>query len=67
MHKIKFLDGKSKEFKKFEYADLKGANLRCLGKRGELHTLQLNTWTIGIWKDIMQIGCERHSIKNWFS
>lgn len=51
-----------------ERANLSSANLNhVIGNMKELKTLQLDTWAISIWKDIMQIGCERHTIDNWFS
>ena len=58
-------------------ADLRGANLReadlreacfayCIGNNKEIKTLQTGSWTIVYTKTHLFIGCETHSIKEWF-
>lgn len=54
------------------YANLSYANLRdadlsgAVGNMVDLHTMQLDTWTVSVWNDTMQIGCQQHTIKKWF-
>ena len=52
-------------------ADLRGANLSSANLRGaignnkEMKTLQLGTYIVTIYKEIIQIGCQNHSISEW--
>ena len=59
-------------------ADLRGANLQganlqgadfnyCIGNMREIKSLQLDTWMISFSKDILNIGCETHTIDEWFN
>lgn len=49
-------------------ADLRGANLRgAIGNNKEIKTIQLGTWTVVLTKYVMAIGCQQHSIEQWFS
>ena len=50
-------------------ADLTNANLRytLCGNNKEVKTLHLGIWPIVITKNIMAIGCQQHSIEDWFS
>ena len=50
-------------------ANLMGVNLRytLCGNNKEIKTLQLGKWQIVITKNIMAIGCQQHSIEDWFS
>ena len=48
------------------YANLRGANLRgAIGNNKEMKTLQLGTYIVTIYKEIIQIGCQNHSISEW--
>ena len=53
-------------------ANLQGANLHlvnfnfCVGNMQEIFSLQLDTWLISFTKDILNIGCETHTIDTWF-
>ena len=44
-------------------ADLSGAT----GNMGELKSLFLETWPITYTAEVMQIGCERHPIEEWWA
>jgi uncharacterized protein YjbI with pentapeptide repeats len=44
-------------------ADLRGANGNCR----EIKAIQTDIWTIVCTKEVMQIGCQRHSIVEWLS
>jgi hypothetical protein len=46
-------------------ANLIGANLLCTGNMIEIKTLQIEKWSIGYTHDILQIGCQRHTIDKW--
>jgi uncharacterized protein YjbI with pentapeptide repeats len=46
-------------------ADLSSASLICTGDMKFIFTLQIDKWLIGFTKDILQIGCQRHSIEDW--
>ncbi|QCQ60915.1 pentapeptide [Rheinheimera phage vB_RspM_Barba14S] len=47
-------------------ADLSGANLRStIGNQGQIITIQTDVWQIVYTSDVMQIGCQRHSINDW--
>ncbi len=52
-------------------ADLYGADLReadlwnCTGNNKEVKTVQAGTYTITYTADIVQIGCQRHSLAEW--
>jgi hypothetical protein len=49
-------------------ADLSGANLSwAIGNNKEIKTIQLGTWQVVLTKEVMAIGCQRHSIEQWFS
>ena len=52
-----------------ENANLEGANLRngVIGNSKEIKTLQCAEYHVVITKDIMAIGCEQHSITDWFN
>ena len=53
-------------------ANLEGANLdgaKLAGARGnmrELKSIFVDPWPVTYTSDVMQIGCERHEIKNWW-
>ena len=44
-------------------ADLSGA----LGNMREIFSLQLDTWPITFTRDVMQIGCQRHLLTDWWA
>ena len=47
-------------------ADLSSADLRgAIGNNKEMKTLQLGTYIVTIYKEIIQIGCQNHSISEW--
>lgn len=48
-------------------ADLRGANLLAFGDMAYVKTIQADTWQIGYTHDIMQIGCQRHLITDWWA
>jgi hypothetical protein len=49
-------------------ADLRDANLSgCIGNSLEIKTIQCKYWTVTYTKDVIQIGCENHSIEEWFN
>lgn len=54
-------------------ANLRGANLSdanlwaCIGNNNELKTIQAGAYIITYSKDVMQIGCKRYTIEEWFS
>ena len=54
-------------------ADLTGANLRyadldyCIGNRGEIKSIFISeVYPITYTSEVIQIGCENHTIKDWF-
>jgi uncharacterized protein YjbI with pentapeptide repeats len=48
-------------------ADLTGANMwNTIGNSREVKTVQTDLWTVTYTADIMQIGCRRHAIKDWW-
>jgi hypothetical protein len=46
-------------------ADLTGARILCTGDMKFIHSMQLDTWSIAFTKDMLEIGCQRHSIEAW--
>ena len=48
-------------------ANLRGANLLAFGDMAHVKTIQADTWQIGYTHDIMQIGCQRHLITDWWA
>ena len=49
-------------------ADLRNANLTgAIGNANEIKTIQTEVWAIAYTNDVMQIGCQRHAIKDWFA
>jgi hypothetical protein len=47
-------------------ASLSGASLRStIGNQGQIITIQTDVWQIVYTSDVMQIGCQRHSINDW--
>ena len=46
-------------------ANLSGADLLCMGDMKFIFTMQLDKWQIGFTKDVLQIGCQKHSIEDW--
>jgi len=59
------------------HVNLTGANLsgahfgnnklnKCIGNGKEIKTIQTNRYWVVYTKDIMQIGCENHTIDKWF-
>jgi uncharacterized protein YjbI with pentapeptide repeats len=48
-------------------ADLTGAYMwNTIGNCREVKTVQTDLWTVTYTADIMQIGCRRHAIKDWW-
>ena len=48
------------------YANLSGANLwATIGNMKEVKSLQIDTWPVTYTAEVMQIGCQRHSIDLW--
>jgi uncharacterized protein YjbI with pentapeptide repeats len=49
-----------------EGVNLEGVNLwECRGNGQEITSLDLGTWLCTLWKDQLQIGCQRHSLEQW--
>ena len=49
------------------WANLSGANLSgAVGNMGEIKSLFLDHWPVTYTATVMQIGCQRHSIEEWF-
>ena len=47
-------------------ADLRGADLSyALGNMKQIKTISLEAYHINYTKDVIQIGCENHSIEDW--
>ena len=47
-------------------ANLKGADLRwCIGNNKEVKSLQIGVYQISYYKDILNIGCQSHKLKDW--
>jgi hypothetical protein len=62
------LSGANLEGADLEGADLKGANLcRTIGNMKEIKSTRIDIYPIAYTKDILQIGCERHTIEAWRS
>ena len=38
----------------------------CSGNMRNIKTIQADRWAIGYTHDTMQIGCQRHTITEWF-
>ena len=49
-----------------ECANLRSANLLCMGDMRNIKTIQADIWQIGYTHDTMQIGCQRHLIAEWW-
>lgn len=48
-------------------ADLRGADLRgCIGNMSEIKSMQVETWPIAWTAHVMAIGCEQHTIHEWW-
>ena len=48
-------------------ADLSEAKLQnVIGNMAEVKSLQIDKWIVVFTKDVMQIGCQRHPIENWW-
>ena len=48
-------------------ANLRGANLwGTIGNKGNIKSIQLEKYDICYTSEVMQIGCQRHSIEEWF-
>jgi hypothetical protein len=48
-------------------ADLRSADLRyATGNMGEIKTLLLDTWQVVYTSEYLHIGCERHTITDWW-
>jgi len=48
-------------------ANLRGADLwSAVGNKKEIKSLQLETYDICYTKDVLQIGCQRHNINDWW-
>ena len=54
-------------------ADLSGANLSdadlryCIGNNKEIKSLQIGTYLISYTKDILNIGCQSHTLDKWIN
>ena len=66
------LEGANLEGANLNRASLEGANLNradlygAIGNKNEIKSLQCDTWSVVLTDTIMQIGCERHSIEEWY-
>jgi hypothetical protein len=48
-------------------ADLRGADLRnCIGNMKQIKSLQCDTWLISYTSTHLNIGCQTHTIEDWF-
>jgi uncharacterized protein YjbI with pentapeptide repeats len=62
------LMGTNLSYANLRNADLSNANLwNTIGNRREIKTIQTETYNINYTKNIIQIGCENHTIKDWFN
>jgi len=62
------LMGTNLSYANLRYAYLMGANLwNTIGNRREIKTIQTETYNINYTKNIIQVGCENHTIKEWFN
>ncbi len=70
------LSGANLSFANLRHVNLKGAdltntNLRgiifnyCTGNNKEIKSLQIGTYLISYHKDILNIGCKTHTLKEW--
>ena len=49
-----------------EYANLIGADLSyCVGNNKEIKSLQLGTYDVAFTKNILCVGCQSHTLKEW--
>jgi hypothetical protein len=64
----KWLSGEGGSRANLSGANLSGANLYfALGNMVNIKTLALESWTVTYTSDVIQIGCQRHNIKDWFN
>lgn len=55
-----------------EYANLGNANLECVnlesttGNKKQIKTLKIDVYDVAYTHDILQIGCQRHAIMEWW-
>ena len=60
------LGGANLENAKLRGADLSGANLAgTIGNMEEIKSIEMSRYAINYTKDIIQIGCQNHSIEEW--
>ena len=62
------LRGANLRHAKLSYANLSGAYLSgCIGNMKQIKTISIDAYHISYTKDVIQIGCENHSIGDWKS
>jgi len=55
------------------YADLSSANLRyasdilCVGNMSNIKSVRADIWPVAYTRDEMQIGCQRHTLVEWWA
>jgi hypothetical protein len=65
------LKGADLSYTNLKGADLKGADLSniifryCIGNGKEIKSLQIGTYVIAYTKDILNIGCQSHTLDKW--
>jgi uncharacterized protein YjbI with pentapeptide repeats len=53
---------------KLDGVSLEGASLcNCIGDGTVIRTLYIAPWRINVYNDIMAIGCEQHTIEQWYN
>ena len=62
------LGGANLRYANLRYANLTGANLwGCRGNRNEIKSISISsTYPITYTSEVLQIGCERHNIEDWW-
>ena len=49
-------------------ADLRGAKLQCaIGNMREVKSLQVDIWAVVYTSEVMCIGCQQHSLAEWWA
>jgi hypothetical protein len=60
------LQGANMRFANMQGADMQNANMQnAVGNMREIKSMQIDTWAVTYTSDMLQIGCQRHSIELW--
>ena len=61
------LRGANLSYADLSYANLRGADLRrCIGNMREIKSAQFDTYMVTWSKDTLAIGCQQHTIEDWW-